>query len=175
MPSSKTSRERDDAVGALFERAKNKDSVARKQHLVPASYLRRWAVSNQIRATVVTTRQTYITSPERAVKEHDFYSLASENLDSEEIPPGLFEVILSEVESKARPVIDKLIDGGPGILSMHDVLDFANYLTFQLVRGRAHRETLLALANQATQIMFGDLTASQIQQRFGQSGSDASP
>ena len=44
---------RDDAVAEMFERARNskKGSSPRKHHLVPASYLERWAPSGQVRVT----------------------------------------------------------------------------------------------------------------------------
>ena len=63
----------EEAVAALFESARNSEkSAPRKHHLVPASYLRRWAVHDQIRVTETDSRHSYTPSPEKAARETDF-------------------------------------------------------------------------------------------------------
>jgi hypothetical protein len=43
----------------LFARVRNPGSTLRKQHLVPGSYLARWAADGKIRVSEVDTSKTY--------------------------------------------------------------------------------------------------------------------
>ncbi|MCL6092127.1 MAG: DUF4238 domain-containing protein [Actinobacteria bacterium] len=132
----------------MFERAwRNEESAPRKHHVVPASYLTRWQRDGQIRVTETDTKRTYTTSAEKAARVTDFYSLASEDLDRHEIPPLLIETILSQIEGSAKPIIDALLQRGPTALSDLEAIAFAQFLAFQVTRGRAFRSQIMAMAN----------------------------
>jgi hypothetical protein len=124
---------------ALLEHARrNEASAPRKHHLVPASYLRRWADAGAIRVPDVETRHSYPTSPEKAARITDFYRLEADELDPQQMPPLLFESLLSEVEGWAKAIIDELLTQ-PEELSPDDAAKFAWFMGFQFTRGSAHR------------------------------------
>ena len=117
----------DAAVAALFESAKKSEQAApRKHHLIPASYLVRWEVASKLRVTETSTTTTYRIR-DNAARETDFYRMESDDLDSDEIPPLLFETILSRLEGAAPAVIDLLIEGGPTALGHLDASGFAQF------------------------------------------------
>ena len=166
----------DEAVAAMFESArKNEKSAPRKHHLIPASYLARWSLRGRIRVTESTSKHTYLTAPEKAARETDFYSLASADLDSHDIPPLLLETILSRVEGTAKATIEVLLQGGPAALTLVDALGFAQFLAFQYVRGRAFREQLMALSNAGMLKMWEGVTDEGIAARLKQQGTDPTP
>ncbi len=166
----------DEAVTAMFESArKNEKSAPRKHHLIPASYLARWSLRNRLRVTETESKNTYVTAPEKAARETDFYSLASADLDSHAIPPLLLETILSRVEGSAKATIDVLLQGGPAALTLVDALGFAQFLAFQYVRGRAFREELMAMANAGMLKMWEGVTDEGIAARLEEQGTDPTP
>ncbi|MGH9066198.1 MAG: DUF4238 domain-containing protein, partial [Acidimicrobiales bacterium] len=68
-------------IAALYEAArKNEKSAPRKHHLVPASYLTRWAANNRIRMTFTADKKSVLTAPTKAARETDFYSLATDGI-----------------------------------------------------------------------------------------------
>jgi hypothetical protein len=157
----------DEVVAAIFESARrNEKSAPRKHHLVPASYLRRWAIDDRIRVTETDSHHTYTTSPEKAARETDFYSLASEELDNHNIPPLLFETLLSKIEGAAMTCIDLLLEGGPRALSEMDALAFASFLAFQITRGRAFRARIMQMANAGLLLMWEHITDAGIAQKL---------
>lgn len=70
-------------VRAIFEQAvKNAEGTPpRKHHLVPASYLRRWAEDGKVRVTVVDEGRSYLSAPETAACETDYYRLDHPDVD----------------------------------------------------------------------------------------------
>lgn len=116
----------------------------RKHHLIPDSYLKRWAIDGQIRVTEATTRYSYKTSPANAGRETDFYRIEDPNLDPEVLPPLLFEHLLSKIEDRAIPGIDHLLAFGLEGLKPDDGVWLAIYMAFQFTRGRAFRAEQLA-------------------------------
>lgn len=166
----------DEAVAAMFERARNNEkSAPRKHHVIPASYLARWERDARIRVTETDSKRTYTPSPEKAARETDFYSLASEDLDSHKIPPLLMETILSQIEGSAKPTIDLLLDSGPAALSPLDALGFAQFLAFQVTRGRACRAQIMAMANAGMLKLWEGISDEGIAARLKEQGSDHSP
>ena len=166
----------DAAVAALFESAKKSEQAApRKHHLIPASYLVRWEVASKLRVTETSTTTTYLNSADNAARETDFYRMESDDLDSDEIPPLLFETILSRLEGAAPAVIDLLIEGGPTALGHLDALAFAQFLAFQFVRGRARRQEIMDIANNGMLLMWGSITDEGIVQRLRDQGDDPTP
>lgn len=160
----------------MFERARNNEkSAARKHHLIPASYLSRWERDGRIRVTETDSKRTYTPSPEKAARETDFYSLASEDLDSDKIPPLLMESILSQIEGSAKPIIDLLLDSGPAALGPLDALGFAQFFAFQVTRGRAFRAQIMAMENAGMLKLWEGISDEGIASRLRGQGGDHSP
>lgn len=165
--------ELNEAVEALFERARrNVRSAPRKHHLVPASYLTRWALRNRVRVTETDSKYSYVAAPDTVARETDFYSLASDDLDDHHIPPLLIETILGELEGSAKPTIDVLLKHGPCGLDPEQALSFAMFLGFQITRGRAFRTTLMTMANAGMLLQFGGLTDADIAARIRAGGEE---
>lgn len=95
-------------VLALMARARKSESAStpRKHHLVPASYLKRWAEGGKIRVSDVNAGRTYITAPEKAARETDYYRVQSEDIDPEFLPPLFLETFLSHIEDLGKQAID---------------------------------------------------------------------
>lgn len=167
----------EEAVAAMFERARRNEEEAapRKHHLVPASYLARWAPTGQLRVTVTDTKRTYTGSPGTVGRVTDFYSLASEDLDAGAVPPLLIETILSQIETAAKPLVDLLIEDGPGALTPLSALAFGQFLAFQVTRGRSFREQLMAIANAGQLLMWEGITDEGIAARLKENSQDDSP
>lgn len=142
----------------LFDRARNPGSTPRKQHLVPGSYLARWAVHGKIRVTEVDTSKTYCVSPKQAARETDFYNLSSPDISVEELPPLLFEVMLSEVESWGTQAIDGLLHAHPRDLDPELMAQFTFYLALQMTRGQRFRQQLRSSSHHMAVLQFGDMT-----------------
>jgi hypothetical protein len=163
----------DSAVADLFDAARKNDngpSRPRKHHLVPASYLVRWEVEDKIRVTETDTRLTYLNAAEVAARETDFYRMESEDLDPDDVPPLLFETILSRVEGAGRAAIDLVLTGGVRALGPVDVQAMSQFLAFQIARGRARRREIMDMANKAMLLQFADITDDGIRQRLEQNG-----
>src|SRR4051794_26435246 len=73
-------------------------SAPRKHHLVPASYLRRWAEGGRIRVTQIEEKNSYLAAPEKAARETDYYRIEAPEISPDEVPPLLFETMLGRVE-----------------------------------------------------------------------------
>lgn len=154
----------------LLERARNPGSVPRKQHLVPGSYLDRWAVNGQIRVTEVDTGTTYCVSPKKAARKTDYYNLSAPGINPEELPPLLFEVVLSEVESWGKQAIDALLHARPRDIDPELMAQFAFYLALQMTRGDRFRSQLRDSSQQMAVLQFGDMTDAGITQTLRKRG-----
>lgn len=99
---------RDDPdVAALVARARqNEKNPPRKHHIVPGSYLRRWTEGRQLRVTEIDEHKTWITTAEKAARRTDYYSLASDDLRLDQLPPLLAETMLSDIEGLGKVSID---------------------------------------------------------------------
>lgn len=138
-------------------------SAPRKHHLVPASYLRRWAEDNRIRVTVLDERRSYISTPENAARETDYYRLEHPDLDADDLPPLLFETMLSHVEDNAKGVIDELLEhGDPGRIDPERMALFAWHLGLSVTRGRAFRAGMKGMVADFFRLQFGKITDSGI-------------
>ena len=125
-------------VERLFETAR-RNTGPRKHHLVPASYLARWSTpTGPVRVLDIDSGQTYRATPSSAARQTDYYLAASEDLDSDEVPPMLFETILSRVEGPGIGAIDGLVNL-PATITAQTRQDLATFMAFQFVsRGRTH-------------------------------------
>jgi hypothetical protein len=150
----------------------DQDSI-RKHHLVPRSYLVRWAVENQIRVTETSTAKSYITSPERAAKETDFYRIETEDPDF--APPLLFEAALGEFEGRAQPCLDVLVSDGPDALGPQQALDTGIYLGLQYARGRAVRQQIQQASHLAAVAWVEAIPDDKVAEILQRQGTDATP
>ncbi len=156
----------------LVAEARSLESTAlRKHHLVPASYLRRWAEDGLLRVTDINSKHDYKTSPAKAARQTDFYRLESDDLDADELPPLLFEVVLSRVEEWGKEGIDALLTA-PTVIDPLRTAQFAFYLGTQFTRGAAFRAELQQMTNAMFKLQFGDLSDDGIRQELVRRGAN---
>ncbi|QOT19444.1 DUF4238 domain-containing protein [Paenarthrobacter sp. YJN-5] len=130
----------------LIQRSRKNDG-ARKHHVVPNSYLRRWSKpSGRVQVCDVATGKSYATSPATAARVTDFYLLESPDLDPDEIPPAFVENLLALIEGRAVPALDSLLDLGPDGISGQERADIATFLGFQSARGQQTRNMIQQVA-----------------------------
>ncbi len=149
-------------------------SAPRKHHLVAASYLKRWADRNErVRVTATTNRESFVTAAEKAARETDFYSLASPDVDPEEVPPLVVEVFLGEIEGRAKHFMDYVEEHGCDSPDPHDAAWFAWFVGTQITRGRHFRNGYQMLGNEFFKLQMRHLTDEGIRQRLIENGRDA--
>lgn len=148
------------AVIRLIEHARRvaeSGSAPRKHHIVPRSYLDRWAEDGLIRVTDVGQARDYKSTPANAARETDFYRLASEDLDPETLPPLLFEVLLSQVEGWGVEGINHLLqmpqEPDPQILA-----HFTWFLGMTMTRGNSTRSRLRKMSEEVMRLQYGGMT-----------------
>jgi hypothetical protein len=134
-------------------------SAARRHHLVPVFYLKRWADDGKIRVTDIDAGKSWVTTPKKAANETDYYRIESPDLDPEEIPPLLFEVTLSKIERWGADFIKAAIDD-PVNAARDDELRvlFSLYMAFQYVRGRSYRTFTRASMTDMFKLAYGEIT-----------------
>lgn len=99
------------------------------------------------------------TTPKRAARETDFYSLESPELDPYQVPPLLFETLLSKVEAWGKEFIDAAV-ADPGFVIDDELrARFSRYMGFQYVRGCSARWFAEAAANDLIKIKYEDVTS----------------
>ena len=158
-------------IAALLSRARqNEKNPPRKHHIVPASYLRRWTEDRQLRVTEIDAARTWVTTAEKAARRTDYYSLASDDLDPDELPPLLAETMLSDIEGLGKAAIDSLLSKGVGGLSHEDRSNLATFLGFQYVRGESTRRMIRKIANDAVKLEYGQLKESGIRRTLKERG-----
>ena len=157
-------------VQKLFDAARVMERAApRKHHLVPAFYLRRWAENAQLRVTDVNAGHDYKTSPQKAARQTDFYRLESEDLNANDLPPLLFELLLGHIEEWGKAAIEKLVTA-PAELEPKVVADFAWYLAMQFTRGAAFRAELRAMTTAYFKLRYGKLTDAGVRSELRRRG-----
>jgi hypothetical protein len=134
-------------------------SAQRRHHIVPSFYLKRWADDGKLRVTEIDERRSWVTTPRRAAAETDYYRLDSPDLESQEIPPLLFEVTLGRVEQWGADFIEAA-GSDPAALLRDDEqrVFFSIYLAFQYVRGRNFRSFSHASMNDYFKLTYGGMT-----------------
>ena len=146
------------AAAAASEASNN---TPRKHHLVPRSYLKRWEENSKLRATEINGGSSFLTSAAKAARETDFYRL--ESADPVELPPMLFETILSNVEGAAVPAIDRLIQHVGLFDELQIKLEISDFLTMQLIRGRHYRGDVQEMRAKTWALYFKELGAEGIE------------
>ena len=166
-----------EAEGLLDEARRNEAGTPpRKHHLVPASYLRRWAEDGKIRVTEVDEQHTYVTAPKTAARQTDFYRLEHPQLDANKLPPLLFETILSKAEGNAHQVIDHLLEQRDVTgLAPEQTAEFAWHLALSITRGRAFRAEQQEMLNDFYRLQYSKVTDEGIRARLKEHGIDPTP
>ena len=156
----------------LFEAARRNaaGTPPRKHHLVPASYLRRWADGGKVRVTVVDEQRSYLTAPERAARETDYYSLSHEAVDPEDLPPLLMETMLGKLEDTAATVTGILETRQPDALTATQRAEMAVHLAFQITRGHAFRAEQQHILNDYYRLQYEGYTDRDIRRHLEQVG-----
>lgn len=139
---------------ALHEHARSAalGSAPRKHHLVPTSYLLRWANADDfVRVTEIDTGVTRTQRAQKVARETDFYRLESDDVDPEAVPPLLFETMLGAVEGAATSVIGDLVEMPSGAqpqreLPVESLVNLALFLAMMTTRGQSFRLEMQALA-----------------------------
>lgn len=136
----------------LIENSRKNDG-ARKHHVVPNSYIRRWAgPSGQVQVADMETKKTFSTSPGNAARITDYYRVESPDLDPDVIPPAMVENLLSIIEGMAVPAFDKLLAVGIEGIDPSDRTAIATFLGFQAVRGQQMRNLIKDAVREVTRL-----------------------
>lgn len=166
------------ALEQLVDEARRNEggTPPRKHHLVPASYLRRWAESDQIRVTVIDESHSFRTAPAKAARETDFYRLEHPDVDPNELPPLLFETMLSKVEGNAKTVIDGLIAHGRlDRIAPEQAALFAWHVALTLTRGKAFRAEQEEMLTDFYRLRYAKVSDQGIHAQLRRAGIDATP
>ncbi|ACZ83729.1 hypothetical protein Aros01_01607 [Streptosporangium roseum] len=162
----------------LLEQARRNaaGSPPRKHHLIPASYLHRWAEDSKVRVTVVDEHRSYLSSPEKAARETDFYRIEHPGVDADQVPPLLFETMLSRIEGNAKTVIDELISHRDvRALDPEHLALFAWHLALSITRGKAFRAEQREMLTDTYRLQYAKVTDQGIQARLRKHGIDPTP
>lgn len=161
---------------ALLESARRDEvggSAPRKHHLVPASYLRRWAEDGKIRVTQVDNEKSYLSAPEKAARETDYYRLESPNIDRDAVPPLLFEKMLGGIEGLSVGIVDVLTKQGPEALSAAQRAQFSFFLALQITRGHSFRVANRLMVRDYFQLKYEGVTPDGARQMLINAGMPA--
>ena len=159
-------------VVRLVEQARrlaDSESAPRKHHLVPRSYLKRWAEDEKIRVTDVEKGTDYKTSPAKAARETDYYSLAAEGLDPDELPPLLFEVLLDQIERWGVEGIEHLLEM-PLRPDPQVTARFTWFLGMTMTRGNSMRHRLRMVAQETMRVAYGGVTRDGVRSMISAAG-----
>ena len=167
-------REHPDIVALVAKAKQSEKDPPRKHHVVPASYLRRWTEGRQLRVTEIDQARSWITTAEKAARRTDYYNLASDDLDPDQVPPLLAETLLSEVEALGKEAIDALLDKGLDALTQQERSNLAIFLGFQYVRGDGTRQMIRKIVNDDFIIQYGQLDTDGIRRELVKRGLEAS-
>lgn len=167
------------ALRKLIEEARRSSespSAARRHHLVPAFYLKKWADRDRIRVTDIDRAESWVTTPTKAARQTDYYRIESPDLDPQEIPPLLFEVTLSKVERWGADFIAAAIDDPVNVLNDDEMRAlFSIYMAFQYVRGRSYRAVAQASATDLFKLCYGEITEEGIRHHLKEKGLEPNP
>ncbi|WP_083911830.1 DUF4238 domain-containing protein [Nocardia takedensis] len=166
------------AFRRLMEEAKRNaaGSPPRKHHLVPGSYLQRWAEPDgkgrsEVRVTEVDEHRSYCVAPKKAARETDFYRLEHPDIDPDTLPPLLFETYLSKIEGHAVQAIDGLIrHGDTRELGAETFVLFAMYLGLTATRGREFRTRAHQILTDGYKLLYADVSDKTIVQKLRDHG-----
>lgn len=162
----------------LFAQAqKNAEGTPpRKHHLVPASYLERWAEDGKIRVTVVDEQNSYLSTPRNAARETDYYRLEHPDLDPDDVPPLLIETGLSRLEATAKTIIDELLaHRDPTRLHPQAIAHLTWHLAFSVTRGKTFRDRAQERIGELYRLKYEKMTDAGIVAMLRKRGLDPTP
>lgn len=113
------------------------DSFPKRQHYVPASYLRRWvtAGTGSLFAFDKQTGKVHQVAPTDAAVQKYFYHLPGENQDVEQM--------FSQMEGDVKPVVDEIISRGTAEgLNAEYRKRLDRFLAYQGLRTQEHRTSM---------------------------------
>jgi hypothetical protein len=158
-------------LAKLFAHARN--LTGRKHHLVPASYLQNWVDDKMLRVTEVKSRHSYLSAPENAARETDYYRIEAEGVDPGALPPQLFEALLGLLEGESAQAIRRIIGDDLPALDDNLTFNFSLFLSFQVLRGRAHRESMIATTSNMYRLLLSHWTDDHIRSHLSQLGEES--
>lgn len=164
------SQEEEHRLAELLERARKieQSGGGRKHHLVPSSYLHRWAEDGQVRVTDVEAPHTYCGRPETVGRVTDFYRLEADGIEKEDLPPLALEVLLSEIEGRAKAGIDELV--AREACSPENGAYLAWFIALQATRGRGFRATMRQAASELLKLQVADMDEHGVRLLLGKNG-----
>lgn len=160
-------------VADLIDEAR-RNAQARKHHLVPSSYLKRWSVQGTVRVHQLDEAKTHLSQPRKAARETDYYRIESDDVDPNLVPPLLFETMLGRVEGPAVGAIDELI-AMPERIDPQVRYDVSTFLAFQFTRGHRPRQRIQATANEVMKLQTEGLDDDGIRRMIESQGVVATP
>ncbi|GAA2376073.1 hypothetical protein GCM10010404_34870 [Nonomuraea africana] len=129
-----------------------------------------------MRVTVVDDPRSYLSSPEGAARETDFYRIEHPDVNADEVPPLLFETILSQVEDNAKNAIDDLIKYRDArTLDPERFAFFVWHLALSITRGKAFRAEQQELLTDLYRLQYSRVTDDGIRARLLDHGVDPTP
>jgi len=151
--------------GLIDEARRNGESrsAARRHHLVPEFYLKHWADDGKIRVTNVDESRSWVTTPNKAAFETDYYRVESPDIDPDEVPPLLFETALSKIEQWGAVFINAAVTNHDVGVDDEERVLFSLYMAMQYVRGRHFRAVARASATDYFKLKYGQITEKGIQ------------
>ena len=150
----------------LSRRRRTVCGVDEKHHLVPKSYLKRFADGRRVvlaRRDDLATRLT--TSVDAAVKEGGFYDVP-QGLG---LPTRYIEDLLGEVEGRAANAIDAVL-AGDFPPSMQTRMDIALFAALQTTRGWRFRNDFNQVAQEAARAAAKETTRAQVERTLRRTG-----
>ncbi|MEX0833026.1 MAG: DUF4238 domain-containing protein [Actinomycetota bacterium] len=115
---------------------------AKRHHLIPAFYLRRFVDGNgRLTRFDLRTNEARVLAVDNAAVETDFYTILTDDGPSDAI-----ESRLAQIEGLAAEAM-RNIDTRDGPLTDEDITGLANFVAVQLVRGRDFRDRINAVGD----------------------------
>lgn len=124
-------------------------SAPENHHIIPRWYLDQWTVDGKLRETETGTSHAHDRPSKKAGSEEGFYNVETPDIDPDELPPLIMEVIYSRLEADGKRLIEALVRGGVDALGFFDAVHLAVFLGLTHTRGRQFREMIATLANEA--------------------------
>ncbi len=159
-----------EAEVAKLIREASRNTEPKKHHLVPKSYLRRWAIDGVIRFHRIDEGESHTLTPAKAARQTDYYRLESDGINPADVPPMFFETILSRVEAPAVRAIDDLMNMSSQIDGQARY-DLATFLAFQNARGHGPRLRHRAMVREVSKTLFSTYGEEQVREIVAKRGS----
>src|ERR1700677_555320 len=134
-----------------------KPQRTRAQHYVPQFYLRGFTnARGKLFCYDKATGRSFSTTTEDAAQERDFYEVSPAVFPS--IPFNFMEKLLSDMESKWKPVHDELIRcADAGRISNELTIGYAPFLAIQWLRTKTNRDATSQIAQRSMQSIADEL------------------